>query len=73
MMDSMLDRGDHDEFLADCPWTKDDAEYCDAHDRELDVGENEYGQEFTYCKICEEVAEELMGVMDVVDMWKEPK
>ena len=61
-MNIMLDRGDHDEFLADCPWTKEDAQYCDSHDVELSYGNDEEGNEFRYCKICDKVAEELMGV-----------
>lgn len=69
-MSNMLDRSDHDELLPDCPWNKEDAEYCDAHDSELDYGEDEDGREIRFCKLCNEVAEELMGVTDVVDMWK---
>jgi hypothetical protein len=63
-MVDMLDRGDHDEFLPDCPWTKEDAQYCDAHDLELSYGEDEDGHEFRYCKACEEVEQELLGVAD---------
>tara|TARA_R110000796_G_scaffold12107_1_gene40246 strand:- start:314 stop:535 length:222 start_codon:yes stop_codon:yes gene_type:complete len=69
-MSNMLDRGDHDEFLSDCPWIKEDAEYCDAHDLELSYGENEDGQEFRYCKFCEEATSEILGVADVCSMWK---
>jgi len=69
-LSTMLDRGDCDESLPDCPWIKDDAEYCDAHDLELSYGEDEDGCEVRFCKVCDEVAEELMGVMDVKDMWK---
>ena len=61
-MATMLDRGDHDEFIPECPWNKPDAQWCDSHDREFSYGEDEDGNEFRYCKICEEVAEELMGV-----------
>ena len=69
-MSRMLDRGDHDELLTDCPWNNPDAEYCDAHDRELSWGEDEEGNDFRYCKVCEEINNEYMGIMDVKDMWK---
>ena len=36
-MSTMLDRGDHDEFLPNCPWTMEDGQFCDAHDVELAV------------------------------------
>lgn len=62
-MSTMLDRGDHDELLPDCPWTKEDAQYCDAHDAELSYGEDEEGREFRYCKLCDDSEEEL---------WKSP-
>jgi hypothetical protein len=55
----MLDRGDHDEFLADCPWTKEDAQYCDAHDIELSYSEDEEGREVRYCRECEGAELEL--------------
>jgi len=62
-MSTMLDRGDHDELLPDCPWIKEDAQYCDAHDTELSYGEDEEGREFRYCKLCDDSEEEL---------WKSP-
>jgi hypothetical protein len=58
-MNIMLDRGDHDEFLADCPWTKEDAQYCDAHDIELSYSEDEEGREVRYCRECEGAELEL--------------
>lgn len=57
-MSKMLDRGDQDELLTDCPWIKEDAQFCDAHDVELSYGENEEGQEFRYCSICEQCINE---------------
>ena len=57
-MSTMLDRGDQDESLAGCPWIKEDGQYCDAHDVELDYATDENGHEFRFCKVCEEAEEE---------------
>ncbi len=57
-MSKMLDRGDHDEFIAECPWNKEDAQYCDAHDVELNYATDENGQEFRYCSVCDECINE---------------
>ena len=50
----MLDRGDHDEMLPNCPWTQEDAQYCKTHDEvELTPYEDELGYTIYLCDICE--------------------
>jgi len=49
----MIDRGDVDENLRDCPWIQPDAVYCTVHEIELSLSENEEGHTIEYCKVCE--------------------
>lgn len=50
----MLDRGDHDEMLPNCPWKQEDAQYCKTHDEvELTPYEDELGYTIYLCDICE--------------------
>tara|TARA_R100000544_G_scaffold36958_2_gene26518 strand:- start:45 stop:233 length:189 start_codon:yes stop_codon:yes gene_type:complete len=49
----MLDRGDVDESLPNCPWKQEDAVMCDQHDIEMSAEEDEEGFTIYLCRICE--------------------
>ena len=52
----MLDRGDVDENLPNCPWTQEDAVMCDQHDVEMSADEDEEGLTIHLCHICESLS-----------------
>jgi hypothetical protein len=59
----MLDRGDADDYLPNCPWNQPDAIMCPKHP-DIEMIEVEDEDEdgryfFTICEVCEAIEEEI--------------